>query len=94
MFNIEEIKAWEEEVDLTRFNNWKKEKRYFDPAKQRLYKRRTNHYISSGHFYSKECPYEQHLSRRQYRNKMNGYLRTGQYEKIRPFQNTGGWNTW
>lgn len=94
MFNQEEIKVWEEEVDLKRFNSWKMEKVYHDPCRARLYKRRYNHAYGSSCFAGKESTWRQRKTRRDYRHQMNQLLQLGKEEEIRPFQKTSGWLTW
>lgn len=71
-----------------------KARRAFNPAQERLAKRRKNYEMGSGSYYGKESTYVRLLHRREYRRNNNAFIKKGDYDSVYKFRSTGGWDTW
>jgi len=87
MHTQEEIRSWEDQKQL----NWKFNKKYKDPRKEKLKDYRKG--IKSVYF-NKESKSARKDDYRKYRTQMKRLMRSEQYELLRNYQRTSGWITW
>lgn len=92
MFNINEIKEWEEQIDNNKImKHHGHEKEYFDPRKDALIRHR--HRFPWRRF--KESTYARKKVQRSFKAKMNTLMHHQKYHNPTPHEyKTYGWETW
>jgi hypothetical protein len=93
MFNVEEIKAWEEE-QAEKLREVGKYRRAYDPVKERLFKARKKHYWRYPRN-GNESTVQRKMYQESFRAKMKDELRNERYHTPVPHEyKTYGWHTW